>query len=196
VSITFWFDPSCPYTWRTSRWIKEVAARKGETVRWRFLSLSMLNEGNDDIPERYREAHQRARGALRVLAGVDERHGQDAVDRLYTALGTRVHDQDGELGPETLAAALADAQLPADLAQLMDDAEMDKLVRESHDASQARVGTDSGSPVTAIGDGPGFFGPVVVPIPRAEDADRLLEAMTLLSRVPQFSELKRSRNPF
>jgi hypothetical protein len=49
--------------------------------------------------------------------------------------------------------------------------------------------------VTAIGDGPGFFGPVLVPIPEGEDADRLFEAMRLLSEVPQFSELKRSRKP-
>jgi 2-hydroxychromene-2-carboxylate isomerase len=195
VSITFWFDPSCPFTWRTSRWIRDVAERKGEPVRWQFLSLSMLNEGNDEIPERYRQEHARARKVLRVLAGVDQRHGQEAVGRLYTAIGTRVHDQDAELGSEALTAALADAGLPADLVELMDDPEMDKLIRESHDASQARVGTDSGSPVTAIGDGPAFFGPVVVPIPRAEDADRLFEALSLLAQVPQFSEFKRARNP-
>jgi 2-hydroxychromene-2-carboxylate isomerase len=195
VSITFWFDPSCPYTWRTSRWIREVAQRRGEPVRWRFLSLSMLNEGNDEIPERYRQAHARARGVLRVLAGVDQRHGQEAVDRLYTAVGTRVHDQDADLGREALTAALADAGLPADLVDLMDDQEMDKLVRESHDASQSRVGSASGSPVTAVGDGPAFFGPVVVPIPHGEDGDRLFEAISLLAQVPQFSELKRSRNP-
>lgn len=195
MSITFWFDPSCPFTWRTSRWARDVAARRGEQVQWRFLSLAMLNEGRDDIPQRYRLAHQSALGALRVLATVDQRHGQAAVDRLYTALGTRVHEQGQDLGPEVLAAAIADAGLPPDLAQVADDTNADKLVRESHDASQERVGTESGSPVTAIGDGPGFFGPVLVPVPEGADADRLFDALSLLSTVPQFSELKRSRNP-
>jgi len=37
---------------------------------------------------------------------------------------------------------------------------------------------------------------VVVPIPQGDHADRLLEALRLLSTVPQFSELKRVRNPF
>ena len=77
-----------------------------------------------------------------------------------------------------------------------DDATWDKVVRASHDEAQARAGTESGSPVTAIDDGPAFFGPVVVPIPEAEDADRLLEALRLLSTVPPFSELRRVRNPF
>jgi 2-hydroxychromene-2-carboxylate isomerase len=195
VSVTFWFDPSCPFTWRTSRWIRDVASRRGEEVRWRFLSLAMLNEGKDDIPERYRKAHQKSLAALRVLAATDQRHGQEAVDKLYTALGTRVHDNDDDLSVETVAAAVADAGLPADLIEAAHDEAFDKPVRESLDASQARVGTESGSPVTAIDDGPGFFGPVLVPIPRGDDADRLFEAVRLLGSVPQFSELKRARNP-
>jgi len=62
MSITFWFDPSCPFTWRTSRWVLDVASRRAEQVRWRFLSLSLLNEGKDDIPAQYREAHARPCG--------------------------------------------------------------------------------------------------------------------------------------
>jgi len=56
--------------------------------------------------------------------------------------------------------------------------------------------TETGSPVTAVDDGRGFFGPVVVPVPEGADADRLFEALRLLSTVRQFSELKRERKPF
>jgi hypothetical protein len=194
VSITLWFDPSCPFTWRTSRWVREVAARRGEEVTWRFMSLAILNEGKD-IPERFRQAHARSLGALRVLAAVDERYGQRAVDRLYTAIGGRVHDQEGELTHDVLAAALADADLPAELVRAADDVALDTLVSASHHAGQARVGTETGSPVTAVDDGPGFFGPVISAPPAAEDADRLIEALRLLSSVPEFSELKRARSP-
>ena len=45
MAITFYFDPMCPFTWRTSRWVKDVAGRTGETVTWKFLSLATLNEG-------------------------------------------------------------------------------------------------------------------------------------------------------
>jgi hypothetical protein len=74
------------------------------------------------------------------------------------------------------------------------DETRDASVRASHDEAQRRVGTETGSPVTAYDGGPAFFGPVVVPAPTGEDAATLLTAMTSLSKVPAFSELKRSRN--
>src|SRR5439155_18317542 len=132
----------------------------------------------------------------RVLAAADERYGQGAVDRLYTAIGRRIHEQYAARDATTLADAIAGAGLPTELTAAADDDAWDKVVRASHDDAQARVGTETGSPVLAIDDGPAFFGPVVVPIPAGDDADRLLEALRLLSTVPQFSELKRGRNPF
>ncbi|HVK26686.1 MAG TPA: DsbA family protein [Actinokineospora sp.] len=195
MSITLWFDPSCPFTWRTSRWVKDVAGRRDEKVSWRFLSLAILNEGKD-IPENYRAAHQRARAALRVLAATDDRHGQDAVDRLYSAIGERVHGPaDRYLTHDVIVEALAEAELPAELIDATEDESLDVVVRESHEAGQARVGTETGSPVTAIDDGPGFFGPVVSSVPGPEDADRLLDGLRLLSPVRVFSEMKRARDP-
>jgi 2-hydroxychromene-2-carboxylate isomerase len=195
MTITFYFDPACPFTWRTSRWVRDVAARRGETVRWRFLSLAVLNEGKE-LPEQFRDAMAWSRNAHRVLAAADQQHGQDAVDRLYSALGRRVHYEGAGRDATTLADAIAEAGLPADLLTATDDAGLDKAVRASHDEAQARVGTETGSPVTAIDDGPGFFGPVVSPVPAGDDADRLFEALRLLSTVAQFSELKRARTPF
>jgi 2-hydroxychromene-2-carboxylate isomerase len=195
VTITFYFDPACPFTWRTSRWVRDIAARRGERVDWRFLSLAVLNEGKD-LPEQFRPVIAWSRSAHRVLAAADQRYGQDAVDRLYSAVGRRIHYEDAAKDTATLAAAIAEAELPADLIGTADDPSFDKVVRASHDEAQARVGTETGSPVTAIDDGPAFFGPVVSPVPEGDDADRLLEAIRLLSTVPQFSEVKRSRNPF
>jgi 2-hydroxychromene-2-carboxylate isomerase len=190
-----YFDPACPFTWRTSRWVRDAAARQGETVNWRFLSLAVLNEGKD-LPEQFRPIIAWGRSAHRVLAAADLRYGQDAVDRLYSAVGRRVHYEDAAKDTATIIAAIAEAELPADLIEAADDPSFDKVVRASHDEAQARVGTETGSPVMAIDDGPAFFGPVVSPVPEGDDADRLLEALRLLSTVPQFSELKRARNPF
>ncbi|CRK62025.1 hypothetical protein [Alloactinosynnema sp. L-07] len=195
MSITLWFDPSCPFTWRTSRWIKDVAGRRDEKVSWRFLSLAILNEGKE-IPENYRAAHLRARAALRVLAATDERYGQDAVDRLYTAIGERVHGPaDRQLTLDVIVEALAEAELPAELIDATEDESLDSIVRESHETGQARVGTETGSPVTAFDDAPGFFGPVVSAVPAPEDGDRLLDGLRLLSPVRVFSEMKRARDP-
>jgi hypothetical protein len=195
MAITMYFDPSCPFTWRTSRWVRDVADRRGEPVTWKFLSLAVLNEGRE-IPEQYRAGMAWSVGALRVLAAADAKLGQSAVDRLYSALGRRLHYEAAERDNTTLAAALAEAELPAELVSAADDPSLDPVVRASHDEAQARVGTETGSPVTAYDDGPAFFGPVVSPVPEGADADRLLDAMRQLSTVSQFSELKRSRNPF
>lgn len=195
MAISFYFDPMCPFTWRTSRWVKDAAGRTGEPITWRFLSLAVLNEGKD-IPEQFRPGIAFGRAAHRVLAAAAREHGQESVDRLYSALGRRLHEENA--GPETgtLTAAIEEAGLPAGLIDAADDGTLDAAVRADHDEAQARAGTESGSPVLALDDGPGFFGPVVSPIPVGADADRLLEALRLLSSVPQFSELKRARNPF
>jgi 2-hydroxychromene-2-carboxylate isomerase len=195
MAIIMYFDPTCPFTWRTSRWIRDVADRRGEPVRWRFLSLAVLNEGRE-IPEQYRAGMAWSVRALRALAAADAKYGQGAVDRLYTALGRRLHYEGAERDDTTLAAALAESELPAELMSAADDSGLDAAIRASHDEAQARVGTETGSPVTAYDDGPAFFGPVVSPVPEGDDADRLLDAMRLLSTVAQFSELKRARNPF
>lgn len=189
-TVTFWFDPICPFTWRTSRWIRAVAPRKGATVDWRIMSLGILNEGNE-TPEEWRAVTNWSRQAQRLLVAAGPRD----IDKLYTAIGIRRHDKNEDPTEDLLVAALADAGLPAELIERARDESLDPAVRESHKLGQERVGTESGSPILAIGDGPGFFGPVVVPIPADADADRLFEALRLLSTVPQFAELKRGRNP-
>ena len=195
MAITFYFDPMCPFTWRTSRWVRDVAGRTGEPVTWKFLSLAVLNEGKD-VPEQFRPVLAFGRTAHRVLAAADQTYGQEALERLYSALGRRLHYENAGPDTVTLAAAVAEAQLPADLVDAVEDSSLDTVVRASHDEAQARVGTETGSPVTAVDGGPGFFGPVVAPVPEGADADRLFEALRLLSAVPQFSELKRARIPF
>jgi 2-hydroxychromene-2-carboxylate isomerase len=205
--VIFWFDPICPFTWRTSRWIGSMTGKRGLSVEWRLLSLATLNEGKD-IPEQYRDGMARGWRAARLLAAADQRHGQEAMARLYTEIGTRIH---GNVGPgpldghpterrtldtEVLSESLAAAGLPAELIEAADDTSLDDAVRDSHAAGQARVGTESGSPIVAFGDGPGFFGPVVVPVPDGESAEKLFDAVRLLSAVPEFSEIKRSRNSF
>ena len=42
-------------------------------------------------------------------------------------------------------------------------------------------------------DGVGFFGPVVTPAPTGEAAGRLWDGLVLVTSVPGFYELKRSR---
>lgn len=194
ASVDFWFDPGCPFTWRTSRWVIEIEQQRGIEVHWHLMSLAILNEGND-VPEQYRARIAQGQEALRVLAAA-ERIKPEAVAGLYTAMGRRRHDEGQDFDSALLADAIKEVGLPAELGQARSDSGLDDSIRASHVAGQERVGTDSGSPVLAVSDGPGFFGPVVVPVPTGEDALALFDAVVLLSRVPAFSELKRARAEF
>ncbi len=138
MTITFYFDPACPFTWRTSRWVRDVAARRGEPVRWKFLSLAVLNQ-DKEIPEQYRAGMAWSRKAHRVLAAADQRYGQDAVDRLYSAVGRRVHYEAADRDIAVIRDALAEAHLPADLTDAAEDESLDKVVRASHNEAQTRV---------------------------------------------------------
>ncbi|HEV7657286.1 MAG TPA: DsbA family protein [Mycobacteriales bacterium] len=192
MTVTFWFDPTCPYTWNTGRWLRDAAAEHGDEVEWRLMSLAVLN-ADKDVPEQYQEGMRQSRLASRVLAEAGLRQGNEAVDALYTALGRRLHEDGGTLTKELVAGAVADAGLPTDLLDAYEDSGRDSDVEASHEQSQRRAGQESGSPVIAFGDGPGYFGPIVTEQPTGADSEKLYEAMKLISAVPQFAELKRAR---
>lgn len=195
TSVDFWFDPGCPFTWRTSRWLTDVAQRRSVSVTWRLMSLAILNAGKE-IPEQYRAGIAQGVRALRVLAAAEDAGGQEALARLYTVLGTRRHEQGGDYDDDQLRAAVAEAGLDPAVADAADDEQYDERVRASHDAVQQRVGTEVGSPVTAITGGTAFFGPVVVPVPAGDEALRLFDGLAMLASVPAFSELKTARAAF
>ncbi len=195
VQVDFWFDPLCPWAWITSRWMLEVAQVRPVAPRWHVMSLAVLNEGRDDLPEGYKERLSQAMGPVRVVVAAEQKFGSDAVLPLYTAIGTRFHNQKAEQNRATIEASLAEAGLPADLADAMDSTEYDEAVRASHTDGIERVGLEVGTPIIAVGDA-SIFGPVITPIPRGEAAGRLWDGVQLCLQTPGFFELKRSRtNP-
>ena len=195
VQIDFWFDPLCPWAWITSRWMLEVAQVRVVTPRWHVMSLAVLNEGRDDLPEGYKERLSQAMGPVRVVVAAEQKFGSDAVLPLYTAIGTRFHNQKAEQNRATIEASLVEAGLPADLADAIDSTEYDEAVRASHTDGIERVGLEVGTPIIAVGDA-SIFGPVITPIPRGEAAGRLWDGVQLCLQTPGFFELKRSRtNP-
>ena len=188
----FWFDPGCPFTWATSRWLREAATARGADIHWHLMSLAVLNEGRP-VPEQYREAMALSWRPVRLLAAAERSAGPDAVGALYDTLGQQVHEQGRAVDDDVLSSALRAAGMPADLLAAADDPGFDEAVRASHARAQERVGMDSGSPITALGDGPAYFGPVVAPAPTGSAGTDLWDALVAISRVPQLSELKRGR---
>jgi 2-hydroxychromene-2-carboxylate isomerase len=190
--VDFWFDPICPWAWIASRWIGEVQQVRPVTVTWHVMSLSVLNDGKDDLPEQYRELLATGWGPVRVLIAAEQAHGPEVLGPLYTALGNRFHHDKAPRDRETITAALAEVGLPTSLADAMDSTSCDEALRASHDEGINQVGYEVGTPVISV-NGTAVFGPVMSPIPRGEAAARLWDGVLLLSGTDGFFELKRSR---
>ncbi|MEJ5869259.1 DsbA family protein [Pseudokineococcus sp. 5B2Z-1] len=190
--VEFWFDPACPWAWMTSRWMGEVEQVRPVDVEWKVMSLAVLNEGRD-LPEEYRAAMDRAWAAVRVVTAAKEEHGAEHVKPLYDAIGTRVHPGGRTDLDAVLAESLAEVGLPAELLAAKDSDAHDAALRASHAEGIDRVGQDVGTPVIAVA-GTAFFGPVVTPAPKGEDAARLWDGVVAVASTPGFYELKRTRD--
>jgi hypothetical protein len=203
ADVEFFWDPICPWAWITSRWTIEVAGQRSLDVRWRAISLRMVNEDRyDSEPEvtGKKEGHALGLALLRVAAAVDADHGNEPVGRLYTAIGTILHIEGDRqwvtsVGSRGVAErALGECHLPVGLAGAVDDESWDPTVRKDTETSLARTGGNVGTPVLTFAppDGPSFFGPVISRVPRGSEAVELWDAVEKLAGHPWFAELKRS----
>jgi len=156
------------------------------------MSLAVLNEGRDDLPEQYRDLMAKAWGPVRVCIAAEIEHGSEVLLPLYTALGNRIHLQQRH-DPDIMTEALIEVGLPADLSEAASSTNFDEELRASHHQGMDPVGYDVGTPVIHVG-GVAFFGPVVTPTPKGEAAGRLWDGVQLVAGTDGFFELKRSRN--
>jgi 2-hydroxychromene-2-carboxylate isomerase len=191
-TIEFYFDPSCPWTWATSRWLIDATGRRGIDIVWRSLSLAMLNAGRD-VPERYRGAMEAGRHAHRVFAAIRHAGRDDLVADVYTEFGRRVH-HDGIAPTVDLVRDVVAAAGAADYLGAVDDESWDADVEESTNEAVSLAGPDVGSPILAFGT-PRFAisGPIVSPPPKGDEGLRLLDVVLATALVPGFFELKRGR---
>jgi predicted DsbA family dithiol-disulfide isomerase len=191
MEATYYFDPACPFTWRTSRWLVSVAPERDVTVQWRAFSLSILNGG--DAPEQYRPMMEASSRALRLVEALAADGRNDDVAAFYTELGTRTFEAGEPLSADVVVAA-AEAAGIEDPKAILDDASWDDAVRASHDKAFASAGPDIGSPVLEI-DGAvrGVHGPIIDEVPPREESLAIWDAVVPLARSGSFFEVKRGR---
>jgi len=157
--------------------------------------LRKINEGRE-LPERFRVSHLMGLRALRVAAAVREKHGREAVSKLYTVMGTRKHHDQADIGTVAeLESILSTCGLPTTLAAAADNETWDKVIDADMANAVAKAGKDVGVPLIVLdgGSGPGFFGPVFSPAPTGKAAVELWDAMVTAGRTAGFYEFKRTR---
>ena len=190
-SVDIWVDPVCPWAWLTSRWLLEAAIVRDLEVNFHVMSLAILNQDKDLAPE-HQAWLERAFRPVRVLIAAELRHGHGVVEPLYGAMGRRRHVEGNKDFGVVIKDALSDVGLEADLAQAGETTTYDEALRTSHLSGMNLVGDDVGTPILKIGD-VAFFGPVVTPAPKGEQAGKLFDGVLAVATTPGFYELKRTR---
>lgn len=189
-----WVDPLCPWAWMTSRWLLEVERIRPVNVTVRVMSLAYLNRDRVMPPE-YQSVLTEGWKPVRVLASARMLHGSESVRALYEQMGQRLHPGGRTLADidAVIVESVGAAGLPPSLCDAAIDVALDEAVIKEHHLGVDQVGPDVGTPIVSVA-GVAFFGPVVTPAPKGEDAGRLWDGVLLAASTPGFYELKRSRS--
>jgi predicted DsbA family dithiol-disulfide isomerase len=191
VDLTVWTDPSCPWAWQASRWLRELRSRGILRLEWRLFSLEVnaAREHDATAPVRFREASMLHGDALLALrAALDE--GQEPFEDLYGAIGGRLHDgrrNDSRALVEKAAAEVGLEDLARDA--FTREGELgERIVQEHADAREQSV---FGVPSLRLAGSKVAYGPLVAVAPTGEEALELWTHTRYLLERDDFFELKR-----
>jgi predicted DsbA family dithiol-disulfide isomerase len=184
--VGLWIDPGCPWAWQGAVWLRRLAESGRVELDWRLFSLE-LNALPPQTP--FWEACERDGEALVALALARREGGNPAFERLYDAIGRRLHVDKQEPTPDVVREAADEAGMRGivDRAVVMSEL-TEEITREFVDA---RGGDVFGVPTLQIGDTKVFYGPIMALAPQGEEADRMWEHISWLAQRDDFFELKR-----
>ncbi len=191
MTVDYYFDPACPWTWYTATWLTTAAEERGLEIHGHPMSLWVINKG--EVPEEFREALQLSNQALRLIQSLDSEGRYEELWRFYRELGSRLFDNGVSWSPEVIVES-ANAAGVVNITALSDQS-LDQDVEKVTNEAMARGGQDIGSPLLVLPNvEKGFHGPIVDAEPMSVDeAITLWDAVTAIVSVPKFFELKHGR---
>jgi hypothetical protein len=201
TGVDVFVDPSCPWAWITSRWVKEVAPTRELAVTWRSYCLEIRDDYGvaPTVPDNLREvviaAHALSHRMLRIFEAARAEAGEDAVDTLFTHWGRLFFVDRAPHDDTLLSACLSESGLAPELLRAADDDKWDAPIIEAMDVAYAFGGPKTQTPTIVVDADPpyGFKGPVMAPAPTGDGALRLWDAVQVLAREPGFFEITRPR---
>ena len=184
--VTFLYDPSCPWCWRATRWLRALAPAEGLKLEWRLLSLGYINR------------HEGARlspmqPVRRLLMLVEEGGDAGLTAQVYQTLAEARFEAQKRLNQrQVVRETLAQAGLPAELVEeAWDNGALDKRI--DRQAMGFELQGAIGVPSLILEGGDPFYGPIIDRVPQGEPALRLWMHVRALMGMDFFYELKRPR---
>jgi len=199
--VEVFVDPSCPWAWITSLWVKEVAPQRDLRVIWRSYCLEIRDDYGvaPTVPEHLRHAalagHALSHRMLRIFEAARAQAGEEAVDALYSEWAGRFFARGASRDDSLLSECVVACNLDPDLLGAVDDDKWDAPILEAMEVAYAFGGPKTQTPTIVVQADPpyGFKGPVMAPAPTGEAALRLWDAIQVLCREPGFFEITRPR---
>jgi len=190
--VDFYLDTACPWSWRTSVWMREVMKVRDVDVHWKFFSLEEINKANNPDAEP-RPTHIASRDTFRTMVLARRKYGDEAVNKLYHEFGTARHEEKKDLDEDTIRLCIEKAGYSP---SLLDEALADDSTREEYLAEHKAAAERGAFGVATLeinGSEP-VFGPVIIPVPTGEEAGELWDHVAAMSTKGYFFELKRTRH--
>ena len=191
VNINFHFDPLCPLAWRTALWVREVRSVRPVNVTWRLFSLEIVNRKEGTEPDYVNGGWT----ALRTLALARRQHGNEAVEKLYVALGNAQHGRKESIRDQaTIEACAREAGLGEQFVQqALDDKSTIQDVISDHEEAVQRYHAFGVPTIAFENSNVGYYGPIINTVPQGDEVGELWDYTAWALRSPNLFELKRDR---
>ncbi|MGE5312996.1 MAG: disulfide bond formation protein DsbA [Acidobacteriota bacterium] len=194
MNLGFYFDPSSPYCWITSRWLVATLKQREIYVQWRPFSLAMhLGENLEQLTDNEHTLDRRAGHRILRLIEAAGLAGHDRGE-VYTSFGyehfVAKRPYDDDLIQEVLKQhRLMDIIDAANSTAL--DADIFSSVREANELLGHK---NVNVPICAFEVGNkhiGYFGPILNSVPTDQEAVRIWDGVVSLATTPEFNQLVR-----